>query len=233
MTQRSAHGTAKKNGTIVVQEAAPFDELRRPDPQPAPTGPVNRRSDGTLADSASARELGRIGGQKRALYTRILRQLGLVELAADHEFYPYETAGQEFADAYIVSLASMFDGICGEGPASIVKTAGLQLAASRFLYDRGKQSGDAKLLGQASALGNDSRINAGAAYELQSREAEARNRHKANGGESEDDAARRRAEEDTARRREAERRALLAAAAERVADDQQPPALTRVADANG
>jgi hypothetical protein len=174
MAQRSAHGTAARGGALVVQEAAPFDELARPDPQADSSGPVNRRSNGTVADKASAQELGRRGGAKRALYTRILRSLGLVELAADHAFYQYEIAGQEFADAYIASLASMFDGYCGEGPASIVKTAAMQLAASRFLYDLGKQSGDAKLLGQASQLGNDSRINAGAAYELQSREAEAR-----------------------------------------------------------
>ena len=93
---------------------------------------------------------------------------------ADHAFYPYETAGQDFADAYIASLARMFDGTCGEGPASIAKTAGMQLAVSRYLYDLGKQTGDVKLLAQASQQGNDSGVLAGAAYELQSREAEAR-----------------------------------------------------------
>jgi hypothetical protein len=71
----------------------------------------------------------------------------------------------------------MFDGECGGGPASIVKTSGLQLAVSRYFYDKGKLVGDTKLLGQASQLGNDSRVSAGAAYELQSREAEARSKH--------------------------------------------------------
>jgi hypothetical protein len=174
MGTRKAHGTAARHGALVVHEAVPFDELAQPAATAEPSSPVNRRQNGTLADSQSAKELGRRGGQARALYARILRSLGLVELAPDHAFHPYEAAGQEFADAYIASLARMFDGYCGEGPASIVKTAGLQLAASRFLYDQGKQSGDAKLLGQASSLGNDSRINAGAAYELQSREAVAR-----------------------------------------------------------
>jgi hypothetical protein len=174
MAQRRAHGAAAKGGALVVHEPLPFDELRRPDPQPDASGPVARRSNGTVADSASARELGRRGGQKAALYTRILRSLGLIELAADHAFYPYEAAGQDFADAYIASLARMFDGTCGEGPASIAKTAGMQLAVSRFFYDLGKQTGDAKVLGQASQLGNDSRVSAGSAYELQSRESEAR-----------------------------------------------------------
>jgi len=174
MAQRRAHGTARAGGALVVHESVPFDELRRPDPVPDASGPVARRSDGTVADSASARSLGRRGGKASQLYGRILRSLGLVELAADHAFHPYEVAGQDFADTYIASLARMFDGTCGEGPASIVKTAGLQLAVSRYFYDLGKQTGDVKLLGQASQLGNDSRVSAGSAYELQSREAEAR-----------------------------------------------------------
>ena len=174
MAQRKAHGAAARGGALVVHEPLPFDELPKPDPTAAPSAPVARRADGTIADSQSAKELGRRGGQARALYARILRSLGLVELATDHEFHPYETAGQEFADSYIASLARMFDGYCGEGPASIVKTAGMQLAVSRFFYDRGKLTGDAKLLGQASALGHDSRVSAGSAYELQSREAGAR-----------------------------------------------------------
>jgi len=176
MAQRKAHGAAARGGALVVHEPVPFDELRRPSPQSEPTGPVNRRSNGTVADSEAARELGRRGGQKTALHTRILRSLGLVELAVDHAFRPYETAGQDYADAYIASLARMFDGTCGEGPASIAKTAGMQLAISRYFYDLGKQAGDPKLLGQSSQLGNDSRVSAGAAYELQSREAEARSK---------------------------------------------------------
>jgi hypothetical protein len=165
---------------MVVHENLPFDELPRPAPQAEPTGPVQRRSNGTVADRASARELARKAVEARRLYARILRSLGLVELGADHAFYMYEAAGQDFADAYIASLGRMFDGVCGEGPASIVKTAGMQLAISRYFYDRGKDTGDAGLLGRASQLGNDSRVSAGAAYELQSREAEARS--KSNGG---------------------------------------------------
>jgi hypothetical protein len=90
-------------------------------------------------------------------------------------------AGGDFANTYVASLAAMFDGYCGEGPASIAKTAGMQLAVSRYFYDQGKQSGDVKLLGQASQLANDSRVSAGSAYELQSREAEARGKAVARG----------------------------------------------------
>jgi hypothetical protein len=99
-----------------------------------------------------------------------------VKLASDHAFYAYEAAGEDFAERHCADLAAMFDGQCSAGPSSIVKTAGIQLAASRFLYDAGKQTGDAKMLGEASRLGNDARQSILAAYELQSREAQARPR---------------------------------------------------------
>jgi hypothetical protein len=174
MAQRTAHGAAAKGGALVVHEDLPFDELPRPDPEAEVTGPIERRPDGTVAGTEAARELARLAVAKRAFTSRILRSLGLVELASDHAFYVYEAAGQDYADSYIASLARMFDGTCDEGPAAIVKTSGMQLAISRYFYDKGKQTGDAKLLGQASQLGNDSRVSAGAAYELQSRAAEAR-----------------------------------------------------------
>lgn len=174
MTQRTAHGTAAKGGAIVVHENMPFNELPQPDPKPGPEGPIDRMPDGRIASHEAAREMGRRGGRKTQLYSRILRSLGLVELAQDHVFHPYEVAGQDFSNANIASLARMFDGICGEGPASIIKTAGMQYAISRYFYDRGKQDGDVKLLGQASNMGNDSRVSVGAAYELQAREAAAR-----------------------------------------------------------
>lgn len=158
----------------MVHENLPFNELPQPDPKPGPDRPIDRGPDGRLLSSEAAREMGRRGGRKTQLYSRILRSLGLTELPEGHHFAPYENAGQDFSNANIASLAKMFDGTCGEGPASIIKTAGMQYAISRFLYDTGKLTGDAKLLGQASNMGNDSRVSVGAAYELQAREAAAR-----------------------------------------------------------
>ncbi len=176
MTLRKGHG----NGAGVPRiEVLPADELPSPNPTAVPTGPLVRRSPtGTFADSASAREAGRRGGVKsarqKAHRTRLMGSLGLVELAADHKFYAYEAAGEAFVQEHMSTLATMFDGTCSEGPMSIVRTAGIQLAASRFLYDEGKAAGDAKLLGDASKLGDASRQNILAAYELQAREAAAR-----------------------------------------------------------
>ncbi len=170
MAIRSGHG----NGAGVPRiEVLPPDELPDPAPIPDESGPIVRRSNGTFADGESARRAGRKGGQRTQLFSRILRSLGLAELSADHAFYAYEVAGKDFADAYISRLTTMF-GECGEGPASIVKTAGIQLASSRYLYDQGKLTGDAELLGQASKMGNDHRQNMLASYELAAREAQAR-----------------------------------------------------------
>ena len=152
---------------------------------PAYSGPpVRRREHGKLADSASAKALGRLGGRAKAARLRLLSSLGLKPLAVEHAFHAYELAGEAFVRRHMGTLAAMFDGVCGEGPASIVQTAAIQLAASRFMYDRGKQAGDAKLLGEASRLGDSSRQNVLAAYELQAREAAARKRGSKRGAAS-------------------------------------------------
>jgi hypothetical protein len=72
--------------------------------------------------------------------------------------------------------ATVGGGEVGPGPASIVSSAALQLAASRWLADRGAESGAAGLLLSASRLADASRQNLLAAHELAAREAQARPR---------------------------------------------------------
>lgn len=104
----------------------------------------------------------------------MLMALGLTELTADSDFAPYRRQGDAFVQEHLASLALQAGGTVGPGPASIVCSAGVQLAASRYLSDRGMRDGDPKLLSQASSLANDSRQNLLAAYELAVREAKAR-----------------------------------------------------------
>ncbi len=168
MTLRAGHG----NGAGVPRiEVLPADELPQPRPIPPSTCGAAPPDDGLTPEQRQAREWGRQGGLAKAARSRLLRSLGLVELAVGHLFHAYEAAGQAWVEKHLASLAADYDGIVEEGPASIVITAGMQMAASRFLYDQGKLVGDAKLLGQASSLGNDHRQNVHAAMELQSREA--------------------------------------------------------------
>lgn len=72
--------------------------------------------------------------------------------------------------------ADVGGGQVGPGPASIVSTAALQLAASRWLSDQGAERADAKMLLAGSRLADSSRQNLLAAHELCVRELQARPR---------------------------------------------------------
>lgn len=169
MTLRTGHG----NGAGVPRvEVLPADE--QPAPVPAQPVRLNRRPDGTIADGETARLLGARGGAARVSRARLTSALGLADLAADAAFAPYRAEGDHFVKAHLSELARGAGGEVGPGPSSIVASAGLQLAASRFLSDRASKDGDAKLFAQASSLANDSRQNLLAAHEMAVREAKAR-----------------------------------------------------------
>jgi hypothetical protein len=70
--------------------------------------------------------------------------------------------------------ATVGGGRIGPGPASVVASAAMQLAASRWLADVGAERGDAKALGDASRLADASRANLLSAHELAAKEAVAR-----------------------------------------------------------
>lgn len=169
MALRKGHG----NGAGVPRiEVLPPDEL--PEPKPDLSPPLARNEDGTVADSNTAKALGRRGGLAKAGKIRLLQSLGLVELAEDAKFKPYQKAAEGFIKLHLSATAPCVGGNVGPGPASIVCTAGWQLAASRYLFDRAAQTGDPKLFHRASMLGNDSRQNLLAAYELARREGDTR-----------------------------------------------------------
>lgn len=180
MTLRAGHGTGAGKPRV---EVLPADELPSPAPETKPeaTGPVARRKNGTLADSASAKAIGRRGGLARVQKARLVAALGLAELSEDAAFASYRRSGDEFVRAHLVTLAKQAGGEVGPGPSSIVASAGLQLAASRFLSDKAATEGDAALFQAASRLANDSRQNLLAAYELAVREGKARKNSNAGG----------------------------------------------------
>lgn len=162
---RNGHG----NGAGVPRvEVLPVDELPPgvQAPEQAPSTD-ERRPDGTFAPGAST--LQAQGGRSRAGKTRLARRLGLGDSFADPRFEPYARAAKDFRRAHVTRLArEVGGGHCGPAPASIIATAALQLAASRFAFE---VLGDMSL---GSRLGNDSRQNLLAAHELCGREAAAR-----------------------------------------------------------
>lgn len=176
MALRSGHGTGAGVPRI---EVLPPDEL--PAPIADAPAPLRRHPNGQINGSETAKALGALGGKAKAARTRLLSALGLTELASDAAFAQYRSAGEAFVTEHLTELAKQGDGVVGPGPSSIVSSAGLQLAASRFVSDKAAAEGNAKLFHLASTLANDSRQNLLAAYELQQREATARKKAAARG----------------------------------------------------
>jgi hypothetical protein len=157
-------------------EVGRADEMPRPVAAPvaAEARPVRRRPDGKLADTESAREMGRRGGAAKARRVRLVDSLGLSSLVEQTTFGPYRAAAEEFVAHHRSALAQQAGGELGPAPSTMVASAGLQLAASRWAFDQGALKDDAGLIKLGSSLANDSRQNLLAAYELAVREAESR-----------------------------------------------------------
>lgn len=168
---RTGHG----NGAGVPRiEVPPADELPVGVPAPA-RPPVPRDEAGRLRPGPGTAELAAEGGRARAASLQLARLLGLATLPEDHAHAPYARLAREWRDEHIRTLAATVGGgEVGPGPASIVSTAALQMAASRFLFDRGAETGSARTLLEASRLADSSRQSLLAAHSLAALEAEAR-----------------------------------------------------------
>jgi hypothetical protein len=143
-------------------------------PLAADAAPVTRTPDGRVADVASAKELGRRGGHAKARRVRLLDTLGLAHLADSVAFAPYRRAAEAFVEHHVAELGKVAGGQVDAGPSSMVASAALQLAASRFVFDRAATRYEVALFKLASSLADASRQNLIAAYEIAVRMAQAR-----------------------------------------------------------
>ncbi len=171
MTLRSGHG----NGAGVPRvEVMPADELPAGSPEPARPAAA-RDSAGRFLPGAGTSELARKGAHAAAEARQLAQLLGLKSFDEGHGYAQYARLAREWRDDHMAQLAATVGGgRVGPGPASIVSTAALQLAASRYLADLGADEGNAKTLLEASRLGDASRQNLLAAHELVAKEAAAR-----------------------------------------------------------
>jgi hypothetical protein len=156
-------------------EVLPADEL--PAGVPAwrpPTMPTERTANGRFAPGSATAQAA--GGKAKAGSTRLARRLGLAVDIPESQFSPYRRAAADFRRAQVAHLArTVGGGHLGPAPASLIATAALQLAVSRYLFDRAETVSE-KELTLASRLGNESRQNLLAAHELAAREAKCRPR---------------------------------------------------------
>ncbi|MGO9247459.1 MAG: hypothetical protein ACLP7W_02565 [Solirubrobacteraceae bacterium] len=149
-------------------ETLPADEL--PEPVPAPAAKVPRGN----PMFGPGNQFAKLGGLAKARKVRLIDSLGLAKIADDASFSPYRCAAEEFVSHHLAQLAMQAGGQVGAAPSTMIASAALQLAASRWCFDRGAQTGDVGWKTSGSKFANDSRQNLLAAYELAVREAKAR-----------------------------------------------------------
>lgn len=170
---RTGHGAGKGQPHVEV----PRDAMPRPVAAPSAGNgaPLVFRQDGQIGDSATARELQRRSVEKRARNLRLVDSLGLAAIAEASAFAPYRTGAEHFVEHHLGELATLAGGKVGSAPSTMVASAALQLAASRYCFDRFAETADAALMKLGSSLANDSRQNLLAAYSQAVLEAHGRN----------------------------------------------------------
>jgi len=125
---------------------------------------------------------GKASARTRKLRTDLADTLGLLTVGA--KLRPYVEQAKDWARAQLGWMAeTVGGGVVGPGVASIVQSAALALAASRYLTAEGTKTGDADMLGKASRLADRSRQALLTAHELCAREAKAREASGADAGE--------------------------------------------------
>jgi hypothetical protein len=173
MAWRAAHGTGAD--AVVRIETLPADELPAGVPGVArPEGAEVRGPDGRFRPG---NPMAAAGGRAKAGRTRLATRLALNALAEGSPFAKYQHMASTFRRVQCDELAqNVGGGVCGPGPASIVSTAAIQLAYSRYFFDMCANSFDPDLAQQAAKFGDQSKANLLAAHELCAKEAQARAR---------------------------------------------------------
>jgi len=168
MALRNGHGNGAGTPRI---EVLPADELPQ-GVQGEALAEHRPERDGAGRFRPGARTAQSAGGASSRDMTRLARRLSLGASMADQRFEPFLRAARAFRAHHVTELArNVGGGQCGAAPASIIASAALQLAASRFAFE---VLGDMVL---GTRLANDSRQNLLAAHELCAKEAQARPKH--------------------------------------------------------
>lgn len=171
MSYRRAHGNGAD--ALVRVETPPADELPvgvpddARDARPGDRGPGGRFRPGNSLAAA--------GGRAKRGKARLAARLGLASLPDDSAFAPYRASASTFRRVQCADLArTVGGGVCGPAPSSIVASAALALAWSRYLSDVAAATGDPEMALRAIRIGDSSRQMLLTAHELCAREALAR-----------------------------------------------------------
>lgn len=168
MALRTGHGKGAGTPRIEVLPADEQPEGVAGPARPAPTRDAAGRFVKSSGTTAAARRGGLASAEKRQLG----QLLGLKTPSPEAPLAPYYQLAREFRDAELSQLASgVGGGVVGAAAASMVSTAALQLAASRWLTDLGIEHSNVGALEKGSRFADASRQSLLAAHELTARRA--------------------------------------------------------------
>lgn len=144
----------------------------------------DRDASGKLAPGPQTSELSRRAALAKHEQRRIERLLTLHQVEEDHPYSPYQKLARQWQQQHSAELAeTVGGGRIGPGPASIIASAAMQLAQSRWMADLAIKAETAEgdqsksilaLVERSQRLADSSRQNLLAAHELVAREAKAR-----------------------------------------------------------
>lgn len=179
---RSGHGSGAGRPHV---EVPPVDELPVGMPAPASAlasdatalGQAPRDATGRLLPGIGASELARRAAQARWAKARAeqanvnaLAALGL-RMQPSEVMLPFLEDANQFSEHERARIAAeVGGGVCGAGPSTMIQSAALALAGSRYLYSLS----DPAQLALAAKLANESRQHLLAAHTLAALEAKAR-----------------------------------------------------------
>jgi hypothetical protein len=158
---RTAHGNGAD--ALLRVETPPLDEIPN----------ANRTAQGLAVRAARGRPFEPGNAAAKGRKPKLARA-GVDAPQADPEWSRYETQGRRYTQRRCRELAVQHGGTLGAGPSAMLASAGLALAASRWLYARAAVDGDADLFKKAASLADSARQQELTAVALAEREAAAR-----------------------------------------------------------
>jgi|SRR5882762_9865213 len=175
MGWRKAHGSRKDS--LVRIEVLPADEL--PAGVPDNTPPPQNVERGPHGQFAPGNKLSALGGKAKAGQVYLAGRLGNIKLSPTNAFAPYKRQAATFRRVQCATLAkTVGGGICGPAPSSIVASASISLAWSRYFSDQASIAADPRdameMATKSVNLGDKSRQALLTAHELCAKEAQSR-----------------------------------------------------------
>lgn len=162
---RAAHGRARELGRLVVLESPPVDELR-----PAMTcnaAPPERDASGRFLPGNKAGTAQRVKAGKRGALVHLERQGDAAARAA-------VAFGRRYSAHRRAELARLHGGMLSSGPGSMIESASMLLASSRYWAARASAEGNPDFARLSATLAAGARQAERDAWHLAQLEAQAR-----------------------------------------------------------